>query len=724
MEYFAHKTDDSHAQTVKAHLSGTAETARAFAVPELAEIVYQTGLLHDIGKYAKAFQDKLNGKHNGYCHAAGGAIEIMQQAGNPMQRMLACMMAYCIAGHHTGLQNGGSPVDSTDAGTLCGTLARKPEYTGNADYSAYRAEVAAVLPDPSAWLTLLSGGTKQEQKERFAFLTRYVYSCLTDADFLDTEFFYAPETDRSCQTDFAAAMLAVERRLAGFHAETPLQKARAVIQKQAFDAAETCSGISILNMPTGSGKTLCSLQIALKKIKASGGRLKRIVYVIPYTSIIEQTAAEFESLVGKSLTVLQHHSGFSFEDVPEADTAEKLKLAAENWDAPVVVTTSVQFFESLYHCKSSRLRKLHNLADAVIVLDEIHTLPAELLRPCLCALGYLTQFLHSEILLLSATMPDYRKQFQRFLPDCPVNDLITDTSAFRFFEKCSYQYLGETEYETVAARAAEYQSSLIVVNSRASARRVYGMLSGRKYHLSTYMTPHDRSETISEIRKALRSDEPVTVVSTSLIEAGVDLDFEAVFRELAGLDNILQSGGRCNREGKRADGDVYIFRTDQKLRGDLQRRAVLTEELLAAYPGLNDPACIRTYYDRLFAFHDDEIRNGTIGAVIQKDGFVSVPFRDYAERFHLIDSDTVSVVISSCDTAEQLLERLKYGDRSVLRKLQQYSVSLRRYSEFEKAYPRIISEYAHTGVFVLTDLSCYDTETGLHLDCENDIFFW
>ena len=727
MEYYAHKTDDDHFQTLQEHLVGTAEKARTFAVPELTDYSYKNSLIHDIGKYAPAFQDKLNGKSNGYCHAACGAIEIMQQAKTPQQRMLACMLAYCIAGHHTGLQDGGSLYDNTDAATLGGSLARKPEYTGNADYSAFKDEVAITLPDSSAFQMILTGGRKTCQAvwfERYAFLTRYLYSCLTDADYLDTEQFYSPDIDRGYLVDFTPALKAVELRLAGFRAETPLQKARDVIQKQAFEAAAKCSGISVLKMPTGSGKTLCSLKIALQKIKASSGKLKRIVYVIPYTSIIEQTAAEFEALIGKHVTILQHHSNFCFEDIPEADTAKKLKLTAENWDVPVVITTSVQFFESLYHNKSSRLRKLHNLADSVIVLDEIHLLPVKLLRPCLCTLGFLTQILHSEILMLSATMPDYQKQFQRFLPDCAVHDLITDQSAFRFFEKCSYQYIGETDYETIAQRAAGYQSSLIVVNSRATARNVYGMLSGRKYHLSTFMTPHDRSETIAMIRSALRDNEPVTVVSTSLIEAGVDLDFEAVFRELAGLDNILQSGGRCNREGKREKGDVFIFRTDRKMRGDLQRRAVLAQELLETYASITNPDCIRTYYDRLFTFHDDEIQNGSMKAVIDtKTGFVSIPFRTYAEQFQRIEEDSTGVIINHCAETEALLERLRFGDRSVLRNLQQYAVSLRKRSEFEKAYPRIISEYAHTGVFVLTDLSCYDAETGLHLDSENDIIF-
>lgn len=729
MEYYAHKISDTDKQTLMDHLIGTAKRAVDSAIPELAEIAGFAGLWHDIGKYAAAFQDKLNGRHNQYPHAAPGAIELMERI-DKIQRPLACMLAYCIAGHHTGLPDGGSKYDDPDSISLWAAFNRKSRYVGDWDYSAYSDAVKIPEIDPSEFQKLITGGkmiTKEEYAERYAFLTRYLYSCLTDADFLDTEQYYAPETDRSSKQDFVRAADAVSRRLSGFQAETTLQKARALLQAQAFAAAEQSSGISILNMPTGSGKTLCSLQIAMQKLRASEGKLKRMIYVIPFTSIIEQTAAEFEALIGADLTVLQHHSNFSYEDVPDGDTAKKLRLAAENWDAPVIVTTAVQFFESLYHYKSSHLRKLHNLADAVIVLDEIHMLPIGQLRPCLCALGYISEMLHSEILLLSATMPDLAAQFRRFVPDCPVHELITDRTAFQDFAKCCYHDLGETDFETIAEKAAESRSSLIVVNRRADARAIYQMLQGKKFHLSTYMTPHDRSETVRKIRQALGDGEQVTVVSTSLIEAGVDLDFETVFRELAGLDNILQSGGRCNREGKRDHGDVYIFRTEQKPQRDLQIRAVLTAKLMAEYDDITSPDCIRTYYDRLYSHHDAQITANSIAngvpVIDKKTGFVNIEFRSYAKEFQMIEGETVPVVIDNCDETAALLTRLREGDRSVLRKLRQYSVSLRKYGELEQYMPEVVAEYAHTGILVLNDTECYDSETGLHQRNAQDCIF-
>lgn len=729
MEYYAHYISESDRQTVLNHLKGTAERAAGFAVPEMLNYAYSAGLRHDIGKYSVAFQAKLNGQRNGYAHAAPGAIEVMRQARqeqNPMLTMLACMLAYCIAGHHTGLPDGGTQNDLPDNDTLWAALNREEEYTGDCDYSAYRNEVSPKLPDPAPVMKMLFKNgltTKTEFAERFAFLTRYLYSCLADADYLDTEQYYSPDIARRTIEDFETAASSVSERLAGFQAETPLQKARAVIQAQAFRAAEKEYGICILNMPTGSGKTLCSLNIAMQKIKASRGQLKRIIYVIPFTSIIEQTAAEFENLIGKHVTVLQHHSNFSYEDVPDSDTAKKLRLAAENWDAPVIVTTAVQFFESLYHYKSSHMRKLHNLADAVIVLDEIHMLPVKQLQPCLRALGYITEILHSEVLLLSATMPDLAALLHRFVPDCPVHELITDRTPFSAFSKCSYHNLGQTNYEAIAEKAVAYRSSLIVVNSRKAAREVYNLLSGSKYHLSTYMTPHDRSETISAIRAALDKREKVMVVSTSLIEVGVDLDFETVFREISGLDNILQSGGRCNREGRRPQGDVFIFRTGNSLQRDLAIRAELTRELLEQYADITSPECIRAYYDRLYSHHDSQIMANSIAEGVppldRKTGFVSIEFRSYAREFKMIEGETVPVVIDNCAETAALLDRLRDGNRLVLRKLQQYSVSLRRFGELDKA-SHIIAEYAHTGVWVLNNPAYYRRETGLHLEVECD----
>lgn len=722
MEYYAHKTDDGRKQTVKEHLDNVASLAEKFSAESLKSLAYAAGKAHDIGKYSQTFQDRLEGRNVKFEHSSCGAIEYNKIASDNKEKVVAAMLEYCIAGHHTGLPDGGSAADSAyDDVTLHSRLARSAQYVGDADYSAYKSEVELSIPQADLLLKeMMSEKDKNEIIERYAFFTRYLFSCLTDADFLDTEQFCSPDIDRETHSDFDLAEKALTHRFGQFKADTPLKEARGRLQEQAYQNSHSSGNISVLNMPTGSGKTLCSLKIALQKLLAAGSNKKRIIYVIPYTSIIEQTAEQFEQIIGKHVDILQHHSNYCFDDnTNEPTTAAKLKKAAENWDAPLVITTSVQFFQSLYHYKGSGLRKLHNIGDSVIIFDEIHLLPVNMLQPCLRGIGYITKYLNSEAIFLSATMPDYSNMFDRYLPECSVNYLMTDKSDFNYFEKCRYINLGKTDYENVIEKSSAYTSSLIIVNTRKAAREVYREISGKKYHLSTYMTPFDRSETIASIRKDLESGEKITVVSTSLVEAGVDLDFEAVFRQLAGLDSILQSGGRCNREGRREIGDVYVFETDGTMSGDLQIRANITESLICEFDNIASTECIETYYNRLFDFYKERIEQNSIAKDCK--GIENVPFRKYAEDFDFIKDDTVGVVIDNCKESAELVNKLKYGDHSVKRKLQRYTVALKRHTEFEKAYSIGIVDDFGTGVYILTNPSYYNKETGLDLDMTQDI---
>ena len=728
MEYYAHKRESGELQTVKAHLESVARLAEQNSVDMMKQLAYAAGYAHDIGKYAIAFQNRLDSSNEKYEHSACGAIEYAKQNIN---FIAATMLEYCIAGHHTGIPDGGTAADGAHSDvTLHARLKRGENYVGKADYSAYKSEIELVNPDGGQMIEEVTAGCDVARKdsteaiERFAFFTRYLFSCLTDADYLDTERFCRPETDRRLFADFARAKRAVDDLLGSFSADTELQKARGRLQRQALCNAAANSRISILNMPTGSGKTLCSIQLALDKIIASGGKKKRIIYVIPYTSIIEQTANTFEKIFGgseKCLDILQHHSNFVYDgDGENRTTDEKLKKACENWDAPLVITTSVQFFESLYDYKGSGLRKLHNTADSIIIFDEIHMLPVNMLQPCLRGIGYITKYLNSEAIFLSATMPNFSGLLDRYVPDCTVSDLIPDKSDFKHFCKCRYINLGKTDYDSVLERAMQYDSSLIIVNRRADARALYGKISGKKYHLSTYMTPSDRTKTIAEIREALDNNEKVTVVSTSLIEAGVDFDFKAVFRELAGLDSILQSGGRCNREGKYDVGDVYIFDTDAKLSADMGIRADIARQMLSNYHDISSPECVREYYERLYGFKNNVIERNSIA----KDsvGIDGIPFRSYAERFEFISDYTVALAVNNCDEADELLKRLETGDYSVKRKLQKYSVSLRKY-EFDGALKSgLVKEY-DSGVFVLANNEYYSDFVGLELDKGCDIIF-
>ncbi len=725
MEKLAHKSADGRTQLLSEHLRNVSTLAESFAAEPFKQLAAAAGAAHDIGKNAPAFQKRLDGSKERFEHSACGAIEINAadyECRNP--DIIKPLLEYCVAGHHTGLPDGGSIGDNSSNATLQARLKRKEEYVGSKDYHGSEPYMKLSLPDQQDFIKLLSSKDNNTTIEKYAFFTRYVFSCLTDADFLDTENFCNVNTDRKTAGDVDAMLEAVNKRLSSFKAATKLQKSRARLQQQAISNLDHDAHISILNMPTGSGKTLCSLKLALEMVKHSQGNLKRIIYVIPYTSIVEQTANTFEELLGDHADVLQHHSNYIYDDSDDNDsTSSKLKKACENWDAPIVITTSVQFFESLYHYKSSRLRKLHNIAQSVIVFDEIHLLPIDLLQPCLKGVGYLTEYLGSKALFLSATMPDHKMLFEKYIPQCRINELIKDRSDMECFEKCSYTDLGMQELESIAERANGIKSSLIVVNSRKSARQVYSMLSGNKYHLSTYMTAHDRSCAIERIKQDLDNDRQVCVVSTSLIEAGVDLDFEAVFRQLAGLDNILQSAGRCNREGTRPTGNVYVFSSQEKPHGDLLLRSDITEQLIEQYPAVNTKECIEEYYNRIFRFKEKTIDKNSIADKQYFGGNLrSIAFRTYADQFEFISDDTINVVISNASQTEHLLEQALTGSLTAKRKLQLYSVALKHSQLFLMLQTGRVTQHP-SGLFVLTDPNDYDSSTGLMLERTNDIIF-
>lgn len=737
MEYYAHTREDGERQTVKAHLEGVSKLAEGFSVDFLKPLAKKAAFDHDLGKYALKYQWRLDDDNIKFSHAACGALEYKKFAdkNDCFASLFAPLMEYCIAGHHTGLMDGGTDADNSDSPTLSGTLKRGNEYTGDSDYSAYATEIEfATLTQEEItppYNELCSAKDPTELIERYAFFTKFVFSCLTDADFLDTEIFCNKNVERGMSGDFEKALDKLNRELSDMPSDNPLRQARSRIQQQAFDNSVNKSHISILDMPTGSGKTLCSLKLALESGK------KRIIYVIPYTSIIEQTANKFEKMFGDVLPVLQHHSNYSYDGNTEEEkkTVEKLKRTCENWDAPLIITTSVQFFQSIYHYKGSALRKLHNLRDSVIVFDEIHLIPTELLRPCLKAVGYITKYLNSEALFLSATMPDYSKLFDKFLPDVNYNKLVTDRTNFKYFKKCEYKDMGKTTLETIAENASRCKNALIVVNAKKTAAELYNLVQGEKYHLSANMTPAHRSRVIEVVRNKLKKGEHITVVSTSLVEAGVDLDFNTVFRQLSGLDSILQAGGRCNREGKDDKGYVYVFDIDETYRkgSDLAMRINKTKGLLKKYDDITSYDCIKEYYDGIFDFNQSRIAENSIAKYneqsnsFDRQGLMlpySIPFRSYAMQFEYISADTISIVIDDPNdqTCHELVETLRNGDMSVRRALQKYSVSVYM-NVFKDLYSQGVLNDHGTGIFILENQSYYNNETGLNTQAAMQDYF-
>lgn len=722
-EYIAHISNNGKIQTVAEHSINTALAAKKFSIDELKQINYLCGLLHDIGKYSPEFQRRIRGENIKVEHSICGALEVPSIAGKDTP--LSLLMQLCIAGHHSGIPDCGIKSDTPEMSTLYGRLNRH-----SVEYSNYSMELSVSPINPSVFTDLLTKDCKRPEDivEKFAFFVRYCFSCLTDADSIDTETFCNERQPEVLRYDFEKCEAALNAKLSGFKVVTELQLARSRLQRQAFSKIEVNSNIYLMNMPTGSGKTLASMNCALKRILNSNGRLKRIIYVIPYNSIIDQTAATFEALFSEHTDILRQQSSFVYEEQSELseDSIASFSAASENWNAGIIITTAVQFFESLYGDKRGKLRKVHNMANSVIVFDEAHLMPREYLEPCLRGISYITKYLGSEALFLTATMPD----FQKLLKDCceenlRITNLIDDFSDFGKFRKCKFSDLGKVSNDDLLLKSSEYASSLIVVNSRKKAAELYILCPGKKYHLSTYMTAYDRTrviETIKDELKKLYADYPdlsmtpperrITVVSTSLIEAGVDLDFEVAFRELAGLDSVLQTGGRCNREGFRTPGNVFVFESPDAKRRFIEQE--LTKGVLADFPDVSCDAAIKAYYNNLFQIEEEKIHEKSVSRTCKNINMI--PFRTYSEDFRLIDDrKTVSLAVCRDEYSQDLYNTLCVTGYINIRKISKYCCTV-YLNEFELLQEQGVVDDHDSGVFFLTEPSYYDCNLGIRFE--------
>ena len=700
MEYLAHKRENGSVQTVFAHLSGTAEYAAKFAAAfDAADQGALAGWAHDLGKYSAAFQRRI--KENGprVDHATAGAYECAKLGQIPA--------AFCVAGHHSGLPDLGS-LDDQSEGTLRARMNRAAAEQ-IPDYSAWNSEIA--LPN-AAYPDFFISDPKTH-----LFFIRMLYSCLVDADYLDTERFMG-ET-----ASFRGNALPIEELEARLDSFTEgwfpprgeLNQKRCRILESCIQNSGRKQGFFTLTVPTGGGKTVASLAFALKHARTNS--LSRVIYVVPYTSIIEQTAETFRSILG-SENVLEHHSGVEFEAEDRvSEEAMRLSLATENWDMPVIVTTAVQFFESLFASRSSRCRKNHNIAKSVVIFDEAQMLPVPYLRPCLYAVAQLVQHYHVSAVFCTATQPALRDVIREFLPIYEPVELcppaMADDAVFR---RTSIVREGILPWGSVSERMNGEKQVLCIVNSRKHAQEVYAKLRGEGcYHLSTLMVPADRKRRLEEIRSRLKAGLPCRVVSTSLIEAGVDVDFPSVLREEAGLDSVIQAAGRCNREGKRdpETSIVTVFRPESPPPQLFRMNIAAGRAALRQCADLSDPKCMRLYYQELLALKGKNALDKN--AIIKQTFSQTFPFRSIAEQFHLIEQNTVTVYVPTGDGAA-LLDRRLNGElnRKMMRALAQYAVDL---------YPQHFQTLLDAGdilpigndAWYLQNMKLYHTETGLSL---------
>lgn len=772
---YAHSLADSEPEAwelLQDHLVAVAgESARFGAVFGFGEIARVAGLLHDIGKASDAFQryiadsDKSEAAR-GPDHSSAGAREAIALFGpkNGMGRLVA----FAIAGHHAGLP---------DSDKLDERLAKPLE-----PYNGWEAHAGSLVGPfrPTRRLRI-----NPEGGFTLAFLTRLIFSCLVDADRLKTGEFYGraggtwrepePPTPAADLRDRLRAFMARTGADARARARTPnalrLAALRGEILAHAVAKAELPPGLFTLTVPTGGGKTLASLSFALEHAARHGKR--RVVYVIPFTSIIEQTAAVFRRALAPEGSetsagdILEHHATYDWEAALKAGSEdgrgaapiEQLQRATENWDAPVIVTTAVQFYESLFANRPAACRKLHNLADAVVVLDEAQTLPLRILRPCLAALDELTLNYGASVVVCTATQPAWRKADGKLterkggrpggpifgLDIAPERELAPEpqrlfTELTRVAVERRPDPVGDA---VIAERFAEQPQMLCIVNSRRHAKRLFDTVAALPgaVHLSTWMCPRHRRLVLDKARRDLVDGEPVRIVSTSLIEAGVDIDFPEVWRAATGLDSLLQAAGRCNREFRLAAGRLVMFEPEgDTWPHDLKQAWQAGRTVLRRHPDPQTLGAITAYFGELYGNAGSEALDASVlsvegrreafpilAAIRERADALSFPFAKIAQAFKVIEETMEPVIVPwssgpSDDEADRLLRAIAAKDapsRADLRKLQQYTVSIpkpRRDAWLASGVLRPVHPALGEALLRFDDLALYDPRSGLRVD--------
>ncbi|MCB8879381.1 CRISPR-associated endonuclease Cas3'' [Acidisoma cellulosilytica] len=728
--YFAHTAPEGQPwEPLLHHLQEVADLAAALAARfGCAEFGRLAGLLHDIGKYSPAFQARLQGAAARVDHSTAGAVWAKENLPEKWGRLIA----HAVAGHHAGLQDDlFGPDGRLDGGSgLLAAVARTAKSDG--------LLLPQTLSKPEGMRFFTDEGGFQR-----AFLTRMIFSCLIDADRTAAARFDAQSRGETVAAITHPAIAALEAQLMGWIAArdakpSPLNTLRDGVLREAMAKAAAPPGVFTLTVPTGGGKTLTSLAFALAHARQH--HLDRVIVVIPYTSIIEQTAEVYRTaLEGLGDAVLEHHSAFEMADEAtwsgERTGPDRLRLSMERWDKPIVVTTAVQFFESLFSNRPSRCRKLHSIARSVVVLDEAQTMPLALLRPCVAALKELTRNYGSSVVLCTATQPALTAP----LPGSEAGfaggfdnpqEIIADVPAlFAQLRRVTLRDIGPQTDSALADRIAAAPQVLCIVNQRAHARALYDSikhLPGAR-HLSTCMHSVHRRRILAEIRDDLKRERPCQVVSTSLVEAGVDVDFPLVLRATAGLDQIAQAAGRCNREFRRTpeESEVLVFSSPAyKVIPKLRRNAEAGGEVLGLHADDPfSPEAMTAFFRMLYWRHgDDALDDKNVLALCgEKRGDLNFPFADIAARMRFIDDAMVPVIVPVEDDGEvkPLLDQLPYvkGTGGIAQKLGRYTVGVPcavRAEMLAKGAVTCIEEAKFGDQFVvLSNLDLYSPEAGL-----------
>lgn len=683
------------------------------------------GRWHDIGKYSNEFQQylataggsdvhvsEISGKVD---HSTAGA-QLAVTKPSPLGKLLA----YALAGHHAGLPDW--DVATGRSGLKQRLVKKVPCWRTEAT----KALEAMELPEsisarpPHARETFCK---HRIASFRVTFLTRIMFSALVDADFLATEAFMSPGQSINRPNVLAGmAELAgsLEKHLEHLRSSakpSPVNQVRNEVSQACVDAAELDTGLFSLNVPTGGGKTLASLQFAVRH--AVHHELDGVIVAIPFTSIIEQNAKVyrdvFESL-GDGI-VLEHHSNTD----PEQESTRS-RLQSENWDAPLVVTTNNQLFESLFACRTSRCRKLHRIARRVIILDEVQSLPVELLTPTLLAIRELVESFGCTVVLCTATQPALHWQEDFAIGLHEIHDIIPASAKLHGrLSRTTVYPVGALNDEELVSRIDAEKQALCIVNTRPHAGKLFAELneSDANFHLSTRMCAAHRLHVLdNQIRPRLEKGASCRVISTQLIEAGVDVDFPVVFRDVCGIDSLTQAAGRCNREGRAAEGNVYFFQGERRPPpGTLRMSADHGLEIARHYDDLLGPEAIEAYFRIHYWQQKDRWDFRQVMDAIGRDpNRMEFQFRQIADRYRFIEEEGEMLYVP-WGQGDQLIRHLSESDyppdRKLRRRLQRYSINLRRHEMTQlDAAGAVLSFH---GYATLTQRHLYDGKLGLML---------
>ena len=729
VDYIAHirtlEVSSYAIHTLEDHLRGTAELAGGFAAnfgnEDWGRVL---GLWHDLGKYSGVFQEyiRINSGYEGNGqkrpktdHTSAAAIlakEVFHGLWPPL--------SYCIAGHHSGLHNWYP--EANIPGDLQSRL-QKGEFL-----ESIRQSLPPCYLDQS--INTLPAG-KRVSPDQLHLWIRVLFSCLVDADYLDTERFMKPEVfvrraAINTLEDLSPVFFHYMEKLGANAKDSPVNSSRKRILADCMKAGELEPGFFSITVPTGGGKTLSSMAWALKH--ALSFKKKRIIVVIPYTSIITQTAQVFRSIFGTN-NVIEHHSNLN-----EQDDSHERKLAAENWDAPIIVTTNVQFFESLFSNRTSRCRKLHNLVNSIVILDEAQMLPPEFLKPIISVLSGLVDYFGASVMFSTATQPvlsgniggSGKKAFIG-IPKGKIREIVDQGSASSMaFKRVAITMPEDLEshvtWEAMASELVQYDQVLCVVNTRNQCRELFSLLPKGSIHLSRLMCSAHISDTIAIIRHSLDNGHVVRVVSTQLIEAGVDIDFPVVYRALSGLDSIAQCAGRCNREGSLNKsgnlGQTKVFVPPGTSPPGLIRKGIdTTRELVACSKGDSkdwlSAENFRQYFDLFFGRIADFDKADIDQYLCQESGQMRFQFASAAKYFNLIDDKGATAILVEYREGADLLNHLrKIGPESwLMRKLQRYAVSLNQH-DFNEIRRAGLIEQLH-GCWVQSYQGLYSSIAGI-----------